>query len=267
MQEKDLANEIIQIGNLRDGTKVFPNPQAGRVYSVGGIAPTLNTCGGGQREPKVLVRGSMKIICERRIDEGLRMFKDDVVGTIRTIDSGGDKRVIESDNQENEYRIRKLTPKECWRLMGFSDNEFEIARSALNNEHYKGKDRSSSQLYKQAGNSIVVDVLYYIFKELYTAMPYLFDDLKVSSYFSGIGAFESALDRLYKNNIDKNSQKQLSNSLLSKNDNEAIGVASRGRYNESKEVEQHYETKKENIAYCVTTIQKDSMVMEKANKQ
>ena len=56
---------------------------------------------------------------------------------------------------------------------------------------------SDTQLYKQAGNSICVGVLYYIFKELYEAMPYLFDDLKVSSYFSGIGAFESALDRLY----------------------------------------------------------------------
>ena len=56
---------------------------------------------------------------------------------------------------------------------------------------------SNSQLYKQAGNSIVVDVIYYIFVELYKAMPYLFDDLKLSSFFSGIGAFEVALDRLY----------------------------------------------------------------------
>ena len=56
---------------------------------------------------------------------------------------------------------------------------------------------SASQLYKQAGNSIVVDVLYYIYVELYKAMPYLFDDLKLSSFFSGIGAFEAALDRLY----------------------------------------------------------------------
>lgn len=59
----------------------------------------------------------------------------------------------------------------------------------------------NTQLYKQAGNSIVVDVLYYIFRNLYTAMPYLFDDLKVSSYFSGIGAFESALDRVYARDI------------------------------------------------------------------
>ena len=54
------------------------------------------------------------------------------------------------------------------------------------------------ELYKQAGNSIVVDVLYYIYVELYKVMPYLFDNLKLSSFFSGIGAFEIALDRLYK---------------------------------------------------------------------
>ena len=56
---------------------------------------------------------------------------------------------------------------------------------------------SNTQLYKQAGNSIVVDVLYHIYKELYAAMPYLFDNLEVGSYFSGIGAFEKGLDRLY----------------------------------------------------------------------
>lgn len=52
--------------------------------------------------------------------------------------------------------IRKLTPLECWRLMGFDDADFEKA----------AKINSNTQLYKQAGNSIVVDVLYYIFKEL-----------------------------------------------------------------------------------------------------
>lgn len=85
-------------------------------------------------------------------------------------------------------RVRKLTPKECFRLMGFSDEAFDKAQSA---------GISNSQLYKQAGNSIVTDVLYYIYVELYKAMPYLFDDLKLSSFFSGIGAFEVALDRLY----------------------------------------------------------------------
>lgn len=56
-----------------------------------------------------------------------------------------------------EYRIRKLTPKECWRLMGFKDEDFEKASKVCSN----------SQLYKQAGNSIVVDVLEHIFKNLF----------------------------------------------------------------------------------------------------
>lgn len=89
----------------------------------------------------------------------------------------------------DNIRIRKLTPRETFRLMGFSDENFDAAQKA---------GVSNSQLYKQAGNSIVVDVLYYIYVELYKVMPYLFDNLKLSSFFSGIGAFEIALDRLYK---------------------------------------------------------------------
>lgn len=99
---------------------------------------------------------------------------------------------VSSHNRRSDemckIRIRKLTPKETWRLMGFSDQDFDAAKNV---------GISNSQLYKQAGNSIVVDVLYYIYVELYKAMPYLFDDLKLSSFFSGIGAFEVALDRLY----------------------------------------------------------------------
>ena len=53
-------------------------------------------------------------------------------------------------------RIRKLTPKEYWRLMGFSDEDFDRAK----------KVNSDSQLYKEAGNSIVVNVLMSIFKEM-----------------------------------------------------------------------------------------------------
>lgn len=83
-------NKIIQIGNIRKGTQKFNNPQTGRVYSIDGISPTINTCQGGEREPKVMV-SNMKIVCERRIDEGLRTFKNGVIGTIRTIDAGGQK--------------------------------------------------------------------------------------------------------------------------------------------------------------------------------
>lgn len=126
----------------------------------------------------------------------------------------GLQEVVENGNLD-DYAIRKLTPMECWRLMGFSDEDFLAATVGSRTKadklltEYKGdnvammdaadkiKQVSNSQLYKQAGNSIVVDVLYYIYKELYRAMPYLFEDLEVGSYFSGIGAFEKGLDRLY----------------------------------------------------------------------
>jgi DNA (cytosine-5)-methyltransferase 1 len=120
------------------------------------------------------------------------------------------------------YRIRKLTPKECWRLMGFSDEDFDKAKwhteeysKEFLKEHKNHIGRremsedgriermSNSQLYKQAGNSIVVDVPYHIYCALYNAMPYLFDNLKVGSYFSGIGAFEKALDRFYADKYQK----------------------------------------------------------------
>ena len=57
---------------------------------------------------------------------------------------------------ENNLRIRKLTPKECWRLMGFDDTDFDKSQ----------KVNSNTQLYKQAGNSIVVNVLMAILKSL-----------------------------------------------------------------------------------------------------
>ena len=161
---------------------------------------TLTTnCGASE------VRSGVKIIeptvCEQRCDEGLRFFKDDVVGTLRTIDSCGDKRVIEQDNMNPvricniygeqfgtgyagnvwdqdsvsptimtaqggnrqplvvdniKWRIRKLTPKECWRLMNFSDEDCNRASKYV----------SDSALYKQAGNSIVTSCLVAIFYSL-----------------------------------------------------------------------------------------------------
>lgn len=59
----------------------------------------------------------------------------------------------------DEIVVRKLMPLEYWRLMDFDDEDFERARAAMNDLFYNGADKSSSQLYKQAGNSIVVAVL------------------------------------------------------------------------------------------------------------
>lgn len=56
----------------------------------------------------------------------------------------------------DDLRIRKLTPKECWRLQGFPDWAFEKAE----------KVNSDTQLYKQAGNSVTVPVVYEIAKRL-----------------------------------------------------------------------------------------------------
>lgn len=218
---KDNENELRQIGYINNY-----NGDANRVYD-DGIARTLKAeAGGGGAKTGWYKVDS--VVCEQRCDEGIRFYKDEICGTLRTIDSCGDKRVIEIDyvcgvdksinntkiidrancitaredrgvsNHQSEgtavlevygsrSRMRKLTPKECFRLMGFSDDNFVAAE----------KQVSNSQLYKQAGNSIVVDVLYYILIELYKAMPYLFEDLRLSSYFSGIGAFEIALNRLY----------------------------------------------------------------------
>ena len=55
---------------------------------------------------------------------------------------------------------------------------------------------SNGQLYKQVGNSIVVNILTAIYEQLYETNSQLFDDIKLCSLFSGIGAFENALDRL-----------------------------------------------------------------------
>ncbi len=67
-----------------------------------------------------------------------------------TLNTGCNQAVIQN------YRIRRLTPLECWRLMGFKDEQFNKAATVCSN----------SQLYKQAGNSIVVDVIQAIFKNL-----------------------------------------------------------------------------------------------------
>ena len=79
------------------------------------------------------------------------------------INENGTSNTITSVQKDNyavelpEYRIRKLTPKECWRLMGISDEDFDKAQGV----------NSNTQLYKQAGNAIVVNVLEAIFKQMF----------------------------------------------------------------------------------------------------
>lgn len=68
---------------------------------------------------------------------------------------------------ETQYRIRKLTPLECWRLMGFSDEDFHKAEEV----------NSNTQLYKQAGNSIVKNVLIAIFGQMIPGKENIYKEL------------------------------------------------------------------------------------------
>ncbi len=203
-------NAVKQVGNIVN-TGNWDNPQRGRIYSPDGCSPALNCCGGGL-EPKILQVGKINssqdgvVVSEEGISpthtaghgntpkvlkvgntnpsgNGMNgnVFSDDGLAPTLTTNKGEGNKIL------SNLRIRKLTPKECFRLMGFEDSAYDAASKVVSN----------SQMYKQTGNSIVVDVLYYILVELYKAMPYLFDDLRLSSYFSGIGAFEVALNRLY----------------------------------------------------------------------
>lgn len=120
--------EVMQVGNIMQ-EKNFANPQCGRIYSTHGLSPTINTCSGGQREPKI-------------------------------INDMADQNVIElpSELKGKKFRIRKLTPRECFRLMGVDDKDIDkIQASGVSN---------SSQ-YKLVGNSIVVDVLFHIFRKMF----------------------------------------------------------------------------------------------------
>lgn len=224
-------NVVKQIGTISKCEGNWKNPQVGRIYSTDGCSPTLNTCGGGSHEPKIVQLGNVnpsgkgmngnvfdenglaptlttnkgegnKIAIRQATKKGYIECELGGVADLSYPESKTRRGRVQENGQicptitatetgvcriESPIRIRKLTPKECFRLMGFSDENFEATEKMVSN----------SQLYKQAGNSIVVDVLYYILIELYKAMPYLFDDLRLSSFFSGIGAFECSLNRLY----------------------------------------------------------------------
>lgn len=142
-------HEILQVGML----DIKGNEQIRRVYDEKGIPPTLSTMKGGNRQPKVLCNDVFKIgdIPKDILNDNerqRRVYSQNGIAptTLARTDSA---KILE----ENDFRIRKLTPLECWRLMGFNDEDFYKA---------KAQGTSDSQLYKQAGNSIVVNVLYYI---------------------------------------------------------------------------------------------------------
>lgn len=192
--------EIKEIGNLKEGQQSWKSPQTGRVYDPKEISPTLNTCGGGGHEVKIVetkVLGGIYTDVTENFNRGLykdmsrtiKAVKNDAGCIERQIvhmrgrnpDNPSDRTAgipmeqvlepnadgvcntittVQKDNMlleiTEQYRIRKLTQKETWRLMGFSDEDYEKAAEV----------NSKTQLYKQSGNSIVRDVLMAIFSQL-----------------------------------------------------------------------------------------------------
>lgn len=136
--------------------------QAGSVFDENGLSPTLDTMQGGWRQPCIEIKNATKkgyLEAEEGdgIDISSRMqyHRGNVQkGMIQTLDrQGGNNHGVVI----NGLRVRKLTPKECWRLMGFDDKDYDKAEKVCSN----------TQLYKQAGNSIVVNVLEAIFTNLF----------------------------------------------------------------------------------------------------
>lgn len=139
---KILENKIVQIGNYREPSGNFDNPQTGRVYSPDGISPTLNTMQGGDRQPKILE----DFYSNRKVREYI-----DYSPTLRSERNG--LKVV-------ERRVRKLIPTECFRLMGFTDRDIKLCMDM---------GISDSQLYKQAGNSIITYCIMLLIEHLYKA--------------------------------------------------------------------------------------------------
>lgn len=142
------------IGHLRERStsKIFPiegtensvslnlfgclngrNSQRDRVYSGDGLAPTISTKPGGNTEPKVAI-----------------LFDTSYIGQDGTV------YAVWYEKYQCYTAIRKLTPKECFRLQGWTDDYFEKAEFV----------NSDSQLYKQAGNGVTVSVIEAIAKKM-----------------------------------------------------------------------------------------------------
>lgn len=143
-----LKNEIKKYGTIQ------PNyNQSGVVYDTDGIAPTIRAYQGGNLEPKIRVKEATKQgYAEAEVGDSINLSHPNsktrrgrvgkqIANTLLTGESQG---VVEAD-----FRIRKLTPRECWRLQGFPDLAFDKAQEV----------NSNSQLYKQAGNSVTVNVI------------------------------------------------------------------------------------------------------------
>lgn len=143
-----IPNEIKKYGVLQ------PNfNQSGVVYETDGISPTIRTMQGGGLEPKIRVREATKQgYAEASVGDSVNLSHPNSKTRRGRVGEGIANTLATGDSQGvvmPNFRIRKLTPRECWRLQGFPDWAFDKAQEV----------NSNSQLYKQAGNSVTVNVI------------------------------------------------------------------------------------------------------------
>lgn len=161
---KEIAPELTSGGNYTQTNFVIDSTQKNAyVGSMESVSPCLTeamSMGGGQF-PMVSVQ--LFNTCKDGSAHALtaHLHKETINDCTKLDRHSPATGVMESTNQS--IRIRKLTAKECWRLMDFTDEEFEAAQKA---------GVSKTQLYKQAGNSIVVSCLAHIFTNLLTGTEF-----------------------------------------------------------------------------------------------
>ena len=152
-RQQKMKKTVIKIGGL------YGNHQAGSIYDKELCSPTLDVSGGGNHTPLIMENEYKRL---KKTIENANLKQ----GEVKTLDlynqTSSDKAHTLSMPNHNDqrlfdgYRVRKLTPRECFRLMGVKDEDFDKIKDYF----------SDSALYHMAGDSIVVDVLYHIYKEM-----------------------------------------------------------------------------------------------------
>ena len=201
--EKNIIDNIRLYGNAKGIYKPFDGSICYPLHTLDfartgflKIAPTLSAR--DYKDPKIVI----KIVGGQMSEENIRIKQATKKGFIECkiggvadfsypdsktrrgrVQKNGDISPTLTTGDTNIYLIedaltfRKLTPKEYWRLMGFTDEEFSKAEEINNN----------TQLYKQAGNSIVVNVLVEIFKEMFKSLD---GDIKPSESYKQMNIFD-----------------------------------------------------------------------------
>lgn len=152
IQEKEYSDTIlardwkdpkcVRIGGIFDTEK--SKHQAGSIYDKEGISPTLDIMQGGWRQPSIIVKNATKKGYDEAADgDSVNLQYPDSNTRRGRVGHQVSQTLMANDSMGvvNNFRIRKLTPKECWRLMGFDDEDFDKAKNV---------PMSNTQLYKQA---------------------------------------------------------------------------------------------------------------------